>query len=81
MKVTKEIYDAYSVRHMVWSGAKDTVEYLTNGEIETILAILEDTYPDGMSETELNEFFWFEDDIIAEWLGFDSFEDIINREE
>lgn len=64
-----------------WSGAKDTVKYLTVEELDTIEAILEEQYPEGMNETELNDFFWFEDDTIAEWLGYDSFEDIMNREE
>lgn len=31
-------------------------------------------YPDGMSETELNDLLWFEDDTIAEWLGFEDWE-------
>lgn len=63
-----------------WSGAKDTVKYLTDEEIETIENILEDSYPDGMDETEINDFFWFEDETIAEWLGYNSFEEIMNRE-
>lgn len=64
-----------------WSGAKDTVKYLTEDELETIENILEEQYPDGIDETELNDFFWFEDDTIAEWLGYDSFEEIMNRDE
>ena len=64
-----------------WSGAKDTIKYLTYDEMDTIESILEDAYPEGMSETELNDIFWFEDDLIAEWLGYDSFEAIMNREE
>ena len=63
-----------------WAGAKDTVKYLTDDEMETIEFILEDLYPDGMSETDLNDFFWFRDDLIAEWLGYDSFEEIMERE-
>lgn len=62
-----------------WSGAKDTVKYLTEDELETIENILEEQHPDGMDETELNDFFWFEDDTIAEWLGYEDFEAIMNR--
>lgn len=62
-----------------WSGAKDTVKYLTDSELETIEGILEDLNPDGMTETEVNDLFWFEDDKIAEWLGYSSFEEIINE--
>lgn len=63
-----------------WAGAKDTVKYLTDEELNTIEAILEDTYPEGIDETTLNDFFWFEDDTIAEWLGYESFEEIMNRD-
>lgn len=64
-----------------WSGAKDRVKYLKVDEIEQIFSMLEEIYPDGMSETEVNDFFWFEEDTIAEWLGYDSFEEIENRED
>lgn len=64
-----------------WSGAKDTVKYLTEDELDTIEEILEELYPDGMGETELNDLFWFEDDLIAEWLGYEDFEAIMEREE
>ena len=64
-----------------WSGAADTAKYLTLEEIDTIENILEEIYPDGMTDTEINDFFWFEDDTIAEWLGYSSFEEIMNRNE
>ena len=34
-----------------------------------------------MDETAINDFFWFEEDTIAEWLGYDSFEDIMNEQD
>jgi len=64
-----------------WSGAKDTAEYLTDDELDQIEEILDELYPEGMDETELNDLFWFEDDLIAEWLGYDDFEAIMEREE
>ena len=63
-----------------WSGAKDTVKYLTDDELGIIETILEEQYPDGMGETELNDFFWFEEDTIAEWLGYESFDEIMDRD-
>jgi hypothetical protein len=63
-----------------WSGARDTVKYLTDDEIRQICQTLEDIYPDGCTETEINDFFWFEDDTIAEWLGYNSFEEIMERD-
>ncbi len=62
-----------------WAGAYDTVKYLIEDEFNTIENILIDLYPEGMTETELNDFFWFEEDTIAEWLGYDSFEDLISE--
>jgi hypothetical protein len=62
-----------------WSGAKDTVNYLTNDELDIIEDMLEDAYPDGMTETQVNDLFWFDTDVIAEWLGYDDFESLINE--
>ena len=78
MKVYKEV-SGYEFEF--WSGAKDRANYLTYDEIEKVFSILEEIYPEGMSETEVNDFFWFEEDTIAEWLGYDSFEEIENRED
>ena len=77
MKIWKEI----PLTHFeFWAGAKDTVEDLTDFELEEIEQILEDLYPEGLSETEVNDLFWFERDLIAEWLGYESFEEIIERD-
>lgn len=77
MKVYKEVYSANDFEF--WSGARDTVKYLTDSEIETIFSLLDDCDSgDGMSETAVNDFFWFEDDTIAEWLGWPDFGTIMN---
>ena len=78
MKVYKEGCGRYDFDF--WSGARDTVNYLTDDEVEQIFEMLEEIYPEGMDETAVNDFFWFEDETIAEWLGYDSFDDIMNRE-
>ena len=78
MKIYKEV-SGYEFDF--WSGAKDRVNYLTYDEIEKVFSILEEIYPEGMSETEVNDFFWFEEDTIADWLGYNSFEEIENRED
>lgn len=77
-----KIYTEESLRNFeFWSGARDTVEYLTDEELDTIEAILKDSYPDGMDETDINDLFWFEDDLIAEWLGYENFEAIMHRDD
>ena len=53
-----KIYTEKSLNNFdFWSGAKDTVKYLTEDEVNQIENILEDCFPDGMSETEINDFF------------------------
>jgi len=60
-----------------WSGAKQTVNILTEDELETIWEYLEETAPEeGMDEVEINDFFWFEDEVIADILGWPSYEDL-----
>ena len=61
-----------------WSGAKGTVEYLTCEELDMIEDMLEDAYPDGITDTALNDLFWFDTDIIAEWLGYSDWEELVN---
>lgn len=61
-----------------WSGAKDFAEKLTDNELDQIEAILTDTYPDGMDETELNDLFRFEPETICDWLGLD-YDEVMER--
>lgn len=79
MKIYKEIDSRWDFDF--WSGARDTVQYLTDDEVEQIFSMLEEIYPEGMDETEVNDFFWFEDDTIANWLGYSSFDEIMHRRE
>lgn len=75
-----KIYTEQSLKDFeFWSGARDRVKYLTDDQFDTIEAILEDAYPDGMTDTEINDFFWFEEDTIADWLGYDSFEELMEK--
>ena len=66
-------------RFEFWSGAKDTAERIWEevGEsgFNTVEAILEDTYPEGIDETTLNDIFWFEPETIYEWLGMSNDDD------
>lgn len=75
-----KVYTEQSLRDFeFWSGAKETAKYLTAKQMDTVETILEDLYPDGMSETEINDIFWFEEDTIADWLGYDSFDEIMEE--
>jgi hypothetical protein len=71
MKITSEI----SLENFeAWSGGADTMNELTAEELEQLESIIEDLYPDGMDETQLNDLLWFERDTIAEWLGYHDWE-------
>ncbi len=41
--------------------------------------MLEDIYPEGMTDTEINDLFWFEEETLCEWIGIDFEEDYLNR--
>ena len=62
-----------------WSGAKDTADQLTAEQIDQIESVLEDCYPDGITDTQINDIFWFEDDWIAECLGFADWETLVKH--
>ena len=65
-----------------WSGGRDTLNTLREKDLcDRLEFILDELYPDGMTDTELNDLLWFEDDTIAEWLGFSDWEDLENDDE
>ena len=64
-----KIYTEQSLRNFrFWSGAKDFAKTLTDKQFDQVEAILEDSYPDGMTDTQINDLFWFEEETIREWL-------------
>lgn len=63
-----------------WSGAKSFAERLSDDEFDIIEAFLETEYPDGMSETEINDFFWFEDEFICSDILCVDYEEVMERE-
>ena len=60
-----------------WSGAKD--HSFTHGELKELEFQLEDIFPDGATDTQINDLFWFETEMLCEWLGIDFEEDYLNR--
>ena len=56
-----------------WSGAQDTLNRVINeGRVRDLESILEDLYPDGMDETQLNDILRFEEDLVYEMCGIRS---------
>ena len=53
-----------------WSGATDTKNtIIENGKESDFSYLIEELYPDGLSDTTLNDFLWFEDEFIFEQLN------------
>lgn len=56
-----------------WSGGEITLNRVINeGKVSMLESILEDCYPDGMSETHLNDILRFEDEWCYEMCGIRS---------
>lgn len=59
-----------------WSGAEQTLDKVEEADkVSELESILEDIFPEGCSQTELNDFLWFEDNQIFEMLGMTEDED------
>lgn len=64
-------------RFEAWSGAKETLERIQReGKCTELENVLEELYPDGMTETQLNDLLWFDSESVYEWLGIRSEEQI-----
>jgi hypothetical protein len=62
--------NATLVNFNAWSGAVETKErIISEGKAEQFESFIEGLYPEGLSETSLNDLLWFEDDWIFEMLG------------
>ena len=71
-----KVYSEINLRDFeFWSGAKDNAETLTSEQLDKVDSILEELYPYGMNETEINNFFGFGFDTIRKWLGIEKEED------
>lgn len=66
MKITKELD---LTEFEAWSGGADTLKELTLEEMDMLQNAIEDIYYDGLSETQLNDILWFEDEWIEEIIG------------
>ena len=69
MKITSEM----NLKNFkAWSGAKDTLNKLIElDKCDELEFILDDLYPDGLTDTQLNDILWFDDEWIYETLGIE----------
>lgn len=71
MEIKKD-YNFEDLKKNSWSGAVDTLETIEENEKEEeLIQLLENTFEDVPTETEVNDFLWFDDDFIFEELGIE----------
>lgn len=65
-----------------WSGAKDTKQTILDNDKENEFeAMIDELYPDGLTDTQLNDLLWFEDEWIYETLGINQDDEDEDEEE
>lgn len=71
MEIRKEINGFYELADMVWSGAVDTITDIQNANKENeFMDFLEMVFCDDVpTDTNVNDFIWFERDYIYENIG------------
>ena len=53
-----------------WSGAKETrMRIIYADKVDEFDALIEELYPEGITETQLNDILWFESDWVCETLN------------
>ena len=68
MKIYKEINSLLDFEP--WSGAKSTWKKLVDRDCaERAIEILEESYPEGLSETAFNDILWFDSEWLYKMLG------------
>ena len=82
MEIKKEINGFYELADMVWSGAVDTIKDIQNTNKEDVfMDFLEIVFCDEIpTDTDVNDFIWFERDYIYENLGLTKNGELIEDE-
>jgi hypothetical protein len=79
MKIVSEISIS---EFQSWSGAKDTQKRILEENKENEFdRLIEDLYPDGLTDTQLNDILWFEEEWVFEQLGIEEPEEEESEED
>lgn len=65
----------FDIRTDCWGGAEDRINELTSEQIDELESVLEDYFPDIPSDSDINDFIWFEEDTWKTWIGLDEDEE------
>ena len=67
MKIISELS---IINFEAWSGAIDTVKkIIEEDKVNDFDSYIEECYPDGLTDTELNDILWFDSENVFEYLG------------
>lgn len=73
-----KIWTEDSIRNFnFWSGGRDTVNDLTWEDFDILEPLIEEMFDGEVEDVDLNDFFWFERDTIARWLGYEDYEELM----
>ena len=73
-----KIWTEDSIRNFnFWSGGRDTVNDLTWEDFDILEPLIEEAFGGEVEDVDLNDFFWFERDTIARWLGYEDYEELM----
>lgn len=75
-------YELSECNYQPWSGAVYAYNRIIDeGKWDEFESMLEELYPDGMTETQLNDLLWFDSDGLYETLGIEDEEEEEDEEE
>ena len=73
-----KIWTDDSIRNFdFWSGGRDTVNDLTWEDFDILEPLIEEMFGGEVEDVDLNDFFWFERDTIARWLGYEDYDELM----
>ena len=76
MRLIREVTQFNELKLTVWSGAVKTLEIIEReGKQDDLMILLDELFSEGATETELNDYLWFDDHYIYDELGIDYMED------
>lgn len=80
MRIIKD--DVSITNFEAWSGGEETKErILEENKGDEFDALIEESYPDGLTATELNDILWHDSDWVFEQLGIEEEDDDEESEE
>ena len=65
-----KIYEEKSIKDFeFWAGAREFANRLNDDEWDILELYVTEMYPDGISNTDLNDLFWFDNETLLEVIG------------